>query len=141
MLAPLLGGVGGGLVHGEHEVGTLPFPPSSAPCQKPIFASSFCNSIWNSWRSFAGGLYPCFFGARPRRPNWSRYHAAVLPSLNVTLPLATAPGRAIWSTFTFTCPAPALGNSSSGSDSPVSSLGSTPAPRALVLRSTGLPDS
>jgi hypothetical protein len=54
-LAPLLGGVGSGLVHGEREVVTLPYP-SRAPRQKPIFANSFCNSVWNTWRSLAGGL-------------------------------------------------------------------------------------
>src|SRR5688572_7494900 len=36
--------------------------------QKPIFASSSCNCVWNSAMSCCEGRYPCWSGIKPGRP-------------------------------------------------------------------------
>ena len=41
------------------------------------------------------GTYPAFCVARPSRPDWSKCHSALSPSLKTTFPLTTAPGRVI----------------------------------------------
>lgn len=63
----------------------------------------------------------------PNRPIWSRYHWAFWPSLKVTLPLASAPGRVTVSTDTFT---PAASEPSAGGGGTAGAAGAAGAPSA-----------